>query len=189
MVQKGEPVCVPVIRVVRLWRQIWTIVTNVTKFSSWSPPLEQTWKKWSQKRQTFYSWFPALTSLALCDMSAQVLHGEHYWAAKMGGGGSDWPREGDGWYECQYCQCCRHSKSFPQKPATMTDFLDDLTNLPADIQNYMRKLAELDIFLTGQPLWNSTIRINFKSNLFRRRDWKLQRSLSWIWCGWQWQYQ
>ena len=34
----------------------------------------------------------------------------------------------------------------------MGDLPDDLTDLPADIQNYMRKLAEIDIFLTGKIL-------------------------------------
>eukprot|EP00090_Calanus_glacialis_P012067 TRINITY_DN20515_c0_g1_i1.p1 TRINITY_DN20515_c0_g1~~TRINITY_DN20515_c0_g1_i1.p1 ORF type:complete len:197 (-),score=68.13 TRINITY_DN20515_c0_g1_i1:88-645(-) len=36
----------------------------------------------------------------------------------------------------------------------MSDFPDDLTNLPADIQNYMRKLAEVDIFLTEEEIEN-----------------------------------
>ena len=30
------------------------------------------------------------------------------------------------------------------------DFTEALNELPADIQNYMRKLADLDIFLTGR---------------------------------------
>ena len=32
----------------------------------------------------------------------------------------------------------------------MSNLPEDLNELPADIQNYMRKLAELDIFLTGK---------------------------------------
>jgi hypothetical protein len=31
----------------------------------------------------------------------------------------------------------------------MAGLPEDLNELPADIQNYMRKLAEMDIFLTG----------------------------------------
>ena len=43
----------------------------------------------------------------------------------------------------------------------MADFLDDLTDLPADIQNYMRKLAEMDIFLTGNISWHIFILLRF----------------------------
>ena len=55
----------------------------------------------------------------------------------------------------------------------MSDFPDDLTNLPADIQNYMRKLAEVDIFLTGTILkiYNS----NFYLNFFQRKRLKTTR--------------
>ena len=30
------------------------------------------------------------------------------------------------------------------------ELLADLNELPADIQNYMRKLAEMDLFMTGK---------------------------------------
>ena len=35
----------------------------------------------------------------------------------------------------------------------MTGLPEDLNELPADIQNYMRKLAEMDIFLSGQSYY------------------------------------
>ena len=34
----------------------------------------------------------------------------------------------------------------------MANLPEDLNELPADIQNYMRKLAEMDIFISGQKL-------------------------------------
>ena len=72
---------------------------------------------------------------------------------------------------------CIHSPT--DKPSTtsknpkMSDFPDDLTNLPADIQNYMRKLAEVDIFLTGRILKVYPQNISF--NFFQRKRLKTTR--------------